>query len=528
MSIATSPGANIGDLTARNAWRHPRRDAIVDVPNGRRLTFAALDERANRLANGLVDGLGLERGDRVAILSTNAAEMMEAFFACAKSGLVAQPLNWRLAPPEQARILADGEPRVLLSHRQFAGDVAELQARHDLEHWLDFAPGEGSAYEDLLAAHPAAEPVAAREVGGDDPFFILYTGGTTGTSKGVLHTHSSTEAAMVNQATAERVAVDDVYMLLGQMFHIPVVLAMTYLAHGRPVVLMNFEPRQTLEVIEAERVSCFLGITTMVNYMMDVPGFDRFDLSSLRLLKYGGGPMAETTVRRSMEAFPCDLMQGYGQTEGCTYSFLLPWVHREIAQGIGVHRARSCGQESHLTSIRVVDDSGRPVVRDREAVGEIVVRGPSLMREYWRRPEETAQVFRDGGGWLRTGDLASWDEDGFIYIVDRAKDMVISGGENIYPAQVEEVIYRHPGVLEVAVIGIPDETWGEALHAVVVPAAGASPTEEEIVELTRRELASYMKPRSVEFVEALPKGPTGKILKRELREPYWSGRERRV
>jgi long-chain acyl-CoA synthetase len=266
----------------------------------------------------------------------------------------------------------------------------------------------------------------------------------------------------------------------------------------------------------------------MVNYMMDVPGFDRFDLSSLRLLKYGGGPMAETTVRRSMESFPCDLMQGYGQTEGCTYSFLLPWVHREIARGIGVHRARSCGQESHLTSIRVVDDSGRPVARDREAVGEIVVRGPSLMREYWRRPEETAQVFRDGGGWLRTGDLASWDEDGFIYIVDRAKDMVISGGENIYPAQVEEVIYRHPGVLEVAVIGIPDETWGEALHAVVVPAAGASPTEEEIVELTRRELASYMKPRSVEFVDALPKGPTGKILKRELREPYWSGRERSV
>ena len=333
---------------------------------------------------------------------------------------------------------------------------------------------------------------------------------------------------MVNQATAERVATDDVYMLLGQMFHIPVVLAMNYLAHGRPVVLMNFEPRQTLEVIEAERVSGFLGITTMVNYMMDVPGFDRFDLSSLRLVMYGGGPMAQTTVRRCMEAFPCDLMQGYGQTEGCTYSFLLPWVHREIAQGIGAHRARSCGQESHLTSLRVVDEDGVPVPRDREAVGEIVVRGPSLMREYWRRPDETAHAFRDGGGWLRTGDLASWDADGFLYIVDRAKDMVISGGENIYPAQVEEVIYRHPGVLEVAVIGIPDATWGEALHAVIVPAAGASPTEEEIVELTRRELASYMKPKSVEFVDALPKGPTGKILKRELREPYWEGNERNV
>ncbi|HET9939263.1 MAG TPA: AMP-binding protein, partial [Gaiella sp.] len=180
MSVATRPGANVGDLTSRNAWRHPGRDAIVDVPNGRRLTFAALDERANRLANGLVDGLGLERGDRVAILSTNAAEVMEAFFACAKAGLVAQPLNWRLAPPEQARILADGEPRALLWHRGFADDVAELQSRHDLEHWLDVAPGEGSAYEDLLAASAADEPPAARSVGGDDPFFILYTGGTTG------------------------------------------------------------------------------------------------------------------------------------------------------------------------------------------------------------------------------------------------------------------------------------------------------------------------------------------------------------
>jgi acyl-CoA synthetase (AMP-forming)/AMP-acid ligase II len=520
---------NLGELTARSAWRHPRRDAIVDVPNGRRLGFAALEERASRLALGLVNRLGLRQGDRVAILSSNAAEVMETFFACAKTGLVAQPLNWRLAPPELARILADGEPRVLVWNREQAAAVGELQTRHDLEHWLEFAPGEDSPYEELLASsRPSGEPVRAGRVGGSDPFFVLYTGGTTGIAKGVLHTHASAWAAMVNQGAAERVAPSDVYLLLGQMFHIPVVLAMTYLAHGQPVVLTNFEPRQTLAVIEAERVSAFLAITTMVNYLIDAPDFDRYDLSSLRLVTYGGGPMAEAVVRRCMDAFPCDLMQGYGQTEGCTYSFLLPWVHREIAQGIGTHRARSCGQESLLTSLRVVDEAGRPVERDLRTVGEIVVRGPSLMKEYWRRPEETVQAFRDGGGWLRTGDLASWDEEGFLYIVDRAKDMVISGGENIYPAQIEEVIYRHPGVLEVAVIGIPDETWGEALHAVVVPRDGAVIAAEEIVELTRSELGSYMKPRSVEFATALPKGPTGKILKRELREPYWAGRERRV
>jgi acyl-CoA synthetase (AMP-forming)/AMP-acid ligase II len=517
---------DIGDITTRNAWRSPGRDAIVDVPNGRRLSFAQLDERANRLASGLRDGLGLQPGDRVAILSPNAAEVAETFFACAKAGLVAQPLNWRLAVPEQARILADGAATALLHHRQFAGEVAELQRRNDLDYWLDFDPGNESAYEEVLTRGSPELPPWVAETGGDDPFFILFTGGTTGTSKGALHSHATCFAAMVNQAAAERITDDDIYMLLGQMFHIPVVLAMTYLAHGRPVVLMNFEPGQTLETIEAERVSAFLGITTMLNYMMAVEDFDRYDLSSLRQIMYGGGPMAESVVRQIMERFPCDLMQGYGQTEGCTMSFLPPWVHREIRAGIGVHRAASCGLEAHLTSLRVVDEGGTPVARDRAAIGEIVVRSPANMVGYWRRPELTAEVFRDG--WMRTGDMASWDEDGFIYIVDRAKDMVISGGENIYPAQVEACIYRHPAVLECAVFGVPDPTWGEALKAVVVLRPGMSASESEIIELTRRELAGYMKPKSVEFTSELPKGSTGKILKRDLRAPYWEDREREV
>ncbi len=519
---------DIGDLTTRSAWRSPGRDAIVDVPNGRRLTFAQLDERANRLAHALRDGLGLTPGERVAILSTNAAEIAETFFACAKAGLVAMPLNWRLAVPEQARILDDGAPAALIHNRAFAADLAELQRRNDIAHWIEFVPGESSAYEELLARSPVETPRWSAETGGDDPFFILFTGGTTGTSKGALHSHATCFAAMVNQAVAERIADDDVYMLLGQMFHIPVVLAMTYLAHGRPVVLMNFEPSETLQAIEAERVSAFLGITTMLNYMMAVEDFDRYDLSSLRLIKYGGGPMAESVVREIMERFPCDLMQGYGQTEGCTMSTLPPWVHREIRAGIGTHRAGSCGLEVHLSSLRVVDEAGTPVARDRSTVGEIAVKSPANMVGYWRRPDLTAEVFRDGGGWMRTGDVAAWDEDGFVYIVDRAKDMVISGGENIYPAQVEACLYRHPAVLECAVFGVPDATWGEALKAVVVLRPGTSATEAEIIEHTRRELASYMKPKSVDFSAGLPKGPTGKILKRDLRAPYWEGRERDV
>jgi long-chain acyl-CoA synthetase len=220
-----------------------------------------------------------------------------------------------------------------------------------------------------------------------------------------------------------------------------------------------------------------------------------------------------------MARFPCELMQGYGQTEGCTMTFLQPWVHEEIARGVGTHRAASCGQETFLTQVAVFDEAGRAVPRDRSSVGEIVINSPANMVGYWRRPELTAAAFRDGGGWMRTGDLATWDEEGFVYIVDRAKEMVISGGENIY---------GHPAVLECAVFGVPDETWGEALKAVIVVKPGMSLTGEEIVELTRRELASYMKPKTVDFIDVLPKGPTGKILKRELRDPYWEGRERRV
>ena len=519
---------SIGDITTRMAWRSPRADAIIDVRNGRRLSFAQLDERANRLASALRHGLGLERGDRVAVLSTNAAEIAETFFACAKAGLVAQPLNWRLAVPELGRILADGSPSALIHSRAFAGEIAGLQRLNDLDHWVEFAPGNDSAYEDLLAGSSPGPLPLGGGTGGDDPFFILYTGGTTGVSKGALHSHASAFAAMVNQAVAERIADDDVYMLLGQMFHIPVVLAMTYLAHGRPVVLMNFEPSETLAAIEAERVSAFLGITTMLNYMMAADDFDRFDLSSLRLITYGGGPMAESVVREIMARFPCDLMQGYGQTEGCTMSVLQPWVHREIGAGIGTHRAASCGQEVHLSSLRVVDEDGRPVARDRSAVGELVVRSPANMVGYWGRPELTAEVFRDGNGWMRTGDVGSWDEDGFVYIVDRAKDMVISGGENIYPAQVEACIYGHPAVLECAVFGVPDPTWGEALKAVVVLRQGMSASEDDIIDLTRRELAGYMNPKSVDFIAELPKGSTGKILKRDLRAPYWDGQERDV
>lgn len=510
---------NLDDFLGRNAWRSPGGDACIDPATSRRLTHAALHDRAARLANALRHRLGLEPGDRVAILSRNSAEYLELFFAAGRVGLITVPLNWRLSPPELVRVLADAGPRAIIHAGAFDDVIPTLQRGYDAPHWVRFAPGEASPYEELLAASDPTSHGELGRFGDDDPLFILYTGGTTGLSKGVLHSHRSAYTAILNQDAAERVTDQDVYLLLGQMFHIPIVLAMNYLTRERPVVLLDFDARSTLEVVEQERVSGFLGVTTMLNYLLAVDDLERFDLSSLRIVQYGGGPMGEDVVREALDRLPCDLQQGYGQTEGGTMSFLSPQVHRDAVAGIAPHRLRSCGREAHLSSVRVVDDAGQLVARDARTIGEIVTRSDANMLRYWERPDETAATLRDG--WLYTGDLATWDEDGFLYIQDRKKEMIISGGENIYPAQIENVLYRHPAVLEVAVIGVPDDTWGEAVKAVVALKPGRTATEEELIAITRDELASYMKPRSVDFVRELPKSPTGKILKRDLREPYW-------
>jgi len=331
---------------------------------------------------------------------------------------------------------------------------------------------------------------------------------------------------MLNQTVAERIVPTDVYMLTGQMFHIPVALSMNYMAHGCPVVLVNFEARQALQIIERERVSAFLGITTMLNWMMAVEDFADFDISSLRNIQYGGGPMPATVVKAALENFPCTLIQGYGQTEGMTMTFLSQEDHNDAVNGVHPERLSSCGREGFVTRVQVVDDGGVPVPKDGKTTGEIVVQSEANMVGYWRRPELNEETFRNG--WMLTGDVATWDDEGYIFIVDRAKDMIISGGENIYSTQVEAAIHKHPAVLESAVIGVPDDEWGESVKAVVVLKPGMSATAQEIIDTARAHLASYQKPRSVEFVDSLPKAPTGKILKRDLREQLWADKDRQV
>ncbi len=517
---------NIGMIPAKTARLAPAREALIDVSSGRRLTFGDLDERVRRLGNALMGPLGLAKGARVAVLARNCIEYMEVYYGCARVGLIVQPLNWRLGGEELVKIASGGDPAVLMYSAEYAEVAATLATQAGIPASFAFGNGSDGSYEALLAQASAEEPVQSASVTDDDPVLILYTGGTTGESKGALHTHRSLFAGMINQTVAERIVPSDVYMLTGQMFHIPVGLAMNYMAHGCPLVLINFEAKLALEVIQRERVSAFLGITTMLNWMMAVDNFADYDLSSLRNIQYGGGPMPHSVVKAALAAFPCTLIQGYGQTEGMTMSFLSQEDHANAIAGIHPERLSSCGREGFMTTIKLVDREGEPVPRDGVTPGEILVQSEANMVGYWQRPDLTADTLRDG--WMYTGDVAVWDEDGYIFIVDRAKDMIISGGENIYSTQVEAAIHQHPAVLESAVFGVPDAEWGESVKAVVVLKPGMQATEQDIIAAASEHLASYQKPRSVDFVDSLPKAPTGKILKRELRDPYWNQGERKV
>ena len=518
---------NIGLITTKQARRQPNAWAVFDNTSQRRVTFKELDDLVKKIANGLLS-LGLKKGDRVSILSQNSIEFLALFFACGQAGLVAHALNWRLAKTEIAKILENGEPKVFICEGQFKNIKSELEKEINfIDHWMEYGNDSDNSFEKLIDSSSSEEVKQAYEIGDDDSFFILYTGGTTGESKGALHTHKSAYFGMLNQTVAERIVPSDVYMLTGQMFHIPVLLAMNYTAHGCPIVLMNFDAKLALDLIQQEKVSGFLGITTMLNWMMAVDGFDKYDLNSLRCVQYGGGPMPSRVIRETLDKLPCQIIQGYGQTEGTTMTFLSQEDHiKAVIEGINEERLKSCGREGFVTSVRVVDPKGKPVPNDGETPGEIIVRSDANMVGYFRRPDLTEKTIRDG--WMWTGDIATWDQDNYIFIKDRAKDMIISGGENIYSVQVEEAICKHEAVLETAVIGIPDDEWGESVKAYVVLKPNMNASEDDIINTAKKHLASYQKPKSVKFIDELPKAPTGKILKRNLRDPYWKDSEKKV
>jgi acyl-CoA synthetase (AMP-forming)/AMP-acid ligase II len=497
------------------------------VDGRRKLTFMQVEQRSNRLANAL-RALSPETGTRVALLLPNRAEFVEADFAIAKAGKVKVPVNPRLASGEREWVLSDSDADVLIfdtAYREFADEVR--QRLPSLSHLIevgDDAPDSWAYnYEALLAR--ANDDATWIDVPDDAPSFILYTSGTTGRPKGATSSQGGRRAATLAML-AEEIEADpgDAMAHVGSVAHGSGSKILAYFLRGaRNHMVPKWDPEAFLDLIERERITGSFMVPTMMGALAEAARHARADSSSLRAISYGGAPIAPAKLEEVLDRFGAVFVQVYGSCEAPHPLTVLPRAeHKVPVERRG--RLASVGREAALTELRLVAADGADAPPGE--AGEMWVRGPQVMLGYWRDPEATAGVFDDG--WYRTGDVASRDDGGYYYIVDRVRDLIITGGLNVYPAEVEACIYRHPAVLEAAVIGVPDERWGESVKAMVVARPGSTLTEQELIEHCRAGLAGYKKPSSVQFMAELPKGSTGKILKRELRAPYWKGRDRNV
>jgi fatty-acyl-CoA synthase len=487
----------IGSWPARRARKTPHRTALVH--GERSLSYADLHERTTRLAHAL-RAAGVRRGDRVAYLGPNHPAYLETLFATGMLGAVFVPLNTRLAAPEIAYQLQDSGARALLHASSCAGLVpAAVPVTVEI----------GPTYESLLAG-AATEPID-ETVSPDELCLIMYTSGTTGRPKGAMLTHANLTWNAVNVLVDHDLTADERALVSAPLFHTAGLNMLTLpvlLKGGTCVLVESFDPAATLALIERHRITFMFGVPTMFDLVARQPGWARADLSSLRLLTCGGAPvpaaLIDTYQRRGLT-----FLQGYGMTEAAPGTLFLDAEH-------AVSKAGSAGVPHFFSDVRVLGPGGLPVPAGE--LGEVVVRGPHVGPGYWGLPEETAAAIRDG--WFHSGDAARVDADGYVTIADRIKDMYISGGENVYPAEVEDALLALPGVAECAVIGVPDERWGETGRAFVVPAPDAAATPQELLAALGGRLARYKIPKSVVLVEHLPRTASGKILKRRLREEH--------
>jgi len=487
----------VGSWTARRARMSPDRVAVVH--DGSEWTYRDLHQRTTRLAHALA-GLGVGHGDRVAYLGPNHPTFLESLFATGALGAIFVPLNARLAGPELEYLLADSGARVLI-HGPAAPAVADV-----------VAVGLGPEYEGLLAAAPL-EPID-EPVDPDETCMILYTSGTTGRPKGAMLTHANVAWNSVNLILDVDVAGDEVTLVAAPMFHVAALnqtVLPTLLKGGRVVLVSSFDPQRALELVARHRVTFLFGVPTMFLAMARAPGWPAADLSSVRSAICGGAPVPEAVIAAYQER-GVTFMQGYGLTEAAPGVLFL-------RRDESVRKAGSAGTAAFFTDVRLVRPDGADAGPGQPA--EILVQGPNVMAGYWRRPDDTAAVL-SADGWLRTGDIGVADTDGYIWIRDRTKDLIISGGENIYPAEVEDALYQHPAVAECAVIGVPDPHWGEVGRAIVVTRDGAPVDPAELLGFLDGRIARYKIPKSVVFTDTLPRTASGKVVKQELRSRFGS------
>ena len=504
---------NLGQFLTKRAFLNPDREAYVDSHSSLRLTFRELNERCNRVANAFM-AAGIRKGERVGLLLMNSAEFMETYFALAKIGAVVVPLNWRLVADELEFILKDSETERLVFGDEFLDTVADLHSRGektDVKQWLQVG-GEtahfAESYEAFRDTGAAAEPDCGAS--DDDMLYIMYTSGTTGLPKGVVHTHDTAIWALFTIAATSDFHDGDVYLAALPMFHVGALtpLAVNVYVGATSVVMRSFDPTLAWELIEREKVTTALAVPAMLNFMVQVGDYrNRFDYSTLRWIMTGAAPVPVSLVKLYHE-LGINVLQIYGLTESCGPACLMDSEN-------AMRYPDSTGKAFFHTDVMIADENGNECPPGE--AGEVCVRGRHIMVEYWNRPDATAETIVDG--WLHTGDVAIMNEEGFVFIQDRIKDMIISGGENVYPAEIEGVLAQHPDIVEAAVIGQTSEKWGESPLAIVVR-SNEGLTEAAVIEFCRGKLAAFKQPKAVVFIDQIPRNPSGKILKRVLREQF--------
>ena len=514
------------DFVDFHAREHP--DGEFAVLGDRTVTYGEASQQINRLANAF-GSVGIHKGDRVALLSKNSIEYMFVYFAASKAGVVPVPLNYRLAPQEWAYIINDSQAKMLISSAEYleAADGIRSELETVREYVSIAAPGtvDWIGYQGWVEGQPTDPP--EQYISEDDDLIQMYTSGTTGRPKGAVLTQSSVTANVAQAMPFFTLERSQRFLIVAPLYHIASAFcAFSAVAQAASLFIHeDFNPVEVVRALDEERISWGLLVPAMIQAcLVAAPDAAQRKFSDLECLGYGASPIAEETLRRAMEVFKCDFVQAYGMTELSPCATIMSADDHRRALEDKPELLLSAGRAVMGTDVRIVDEDDNPLPNG--TMGEIVVRGPQVMKRYWNLPDETADALR--GGWMHTGDAGTLDEEGYVYIQDRINDMIVSGGENVYPRVVEDVIFKHPAIADAAVFGVPDDEWGEVVKAVVLLREGASATEDELIEFCRGQMGGFECPKSVDFVSVLPRNASGKVLKRELREPFWEGHGRRV